>query len=120
MFPKRYITAVCPEYPDLKFQLLANPTGALYDELRLGYAGDDESRQKLGAAFVEAFAGGVVEGYGVKLDFSTAESAVGVLLDDNLPIDLRAWVRNAPIDIVEWGREQTRKNLGNSFGHGNS
>ena len=118
MFPKRFITAVCPEYPELKFQLLANPTGQLYDTLIRGHTSDDEAARALAAALVEAFAGARVEGYNVTLDFSTVDGALAVLRNEDLPVDLRAWIRNAPIDVVTWQREQIEKNWGTSFGTG--
>lgn len=118
MFPKRFVTATCPEYPDLKFKLLANPTGALYSALLEGSAVDNEKAALLGAALVEAYAGTVVEGYGATLDFSTPDRAIASVTDAALPVDLRTWLRNAPIDIVAWGREQIEKNYGASFTSG--
>lgn len=104
-FPKRFRHARPPEYPDLIFKVLANPDGKLYQRL-LGDASTEERSADLGAALSEAFGGEVVEGYGAKLDFSTADGAIAAVTNDDLPIDLRAWIRNAPIDIVSYERDE--------------
>lgn len=115
MFPKRFVTAICPEYPDLRFQLLANPSGALYRALLDGTTTTNEAAQALGAALSEAYASGRVEGYGVVLDFATAAGALAALTNEDLPIDLRTWIRNAPIDIVDHQRTTIEKNFQRSL-----
>lgn len=119
MFPKRFVDVMCPEYPDLKFKLLANPDGRLYQALLNGTTRDDESAAALGAALVEAYAGGRYEGYGAVLDFATADSAIATVMDEALPIDLRTWIRNAPIDIVDYQRSAIEKNFQRSLIGGN-
>lgn len=103
-FPKRFRHARPPEYPDLVFKVLANPDGKLYQRL-LGDASTEERSADLGAALSEAYGGEIVEGYGAKLDFSTAAGAIAAVTNEDLPIDLRAWIRNAPIDLISYERE---------------
>lgn len=118
MFPKRFVTAACPEYPELVFKLLANPSGELYQALLDGNTATKESKHALGSALAEAYAGGRYEGYGVTLDFSTAENAILAVTNLTLPIDLRQWIRNAPIDIVTHFREELEKNWPRSLVNG--
>ena len=114
-FPKRYRAAHCPDYPAADFRLLANPTGALYTALIEGHLGTEESAAALGAALSEAYGGGKVEAYEVVFDFSTAAGAVSTLRNEAIPIDLRAWLRNAPIDLVGYEREESAKNFAASL-----
>lgn len=111
MFPKRFRGVRPPEYPDLELKVLANPDGALYDTLLMGDLSTDERAAALGAALVTVYAGATVEAYGEVFDFSTAERALATLTNDALPVDLRSWLRNAPIDIVLYERGE----LGNDF-----
>jgi hypothetical protein len=111
MFPKRYRRARPPEYDDLTFRLLANPTGALYDTLLMGDASTPERKQELGAALVEAYGGEVVEAYGITFDFSSDDAAISTITNEAIPVDLRAWLRNAPIDIVSYERDEIAKNF---------
>lgn len=114
-FPKRYRQAKCPGYDDLTFRVQANPTGT---ELSALYDGDTETPERaasLGAMLVQSFGGDKIEGYGVALDFSTPESVITLLSDDAIPIDLRRWIRNAPMDVVSYEREEHAKNLAASF-----
>jgi hypothetical protein len=111
MFPKRYRRARPPEYDDLTFRLLANPTGALYDTLLMGDASTPERKQELGSALVEAYGGETVEGYGMTFDFSNADAAIATITAEQIPVDLRAWLRNAPIDIVAYERDEIAKNF---------
>lgn len=104
-FPKRLRSAKHPDYPEAVFSVLANPTGKLYDALLMGDTSTDENSQALGAALVEAYAGGKVEAYGVTFDFSTPAAAILTLKDERIPIDLRVWLRNAPTDLVAYERE---------------
>jgi len=115
MFPKRFESAICPEYPDLRFKLLANPSGAVYAALLDGNSATEEALAALGAALVEVYAGATIEGYGVVLDFSTVAGAVAALQNMELPADLRVWIRNAPVDIVQYQREQIEKNFQRSL-----
>ena len=114
MFPKRYVSAICPEYPELKFQLLANPDGVLFGHY-FGDVTDAAAAAIVGPAMVEAYAGGRIEGYGVVLDFSTADAAIETLRREELPMDLRTWMRNAPIDIVQHQRSEIEKNFQRSL-----
>lgn len=114
-FPKRYRSAICPGYPDLTFQVWANPTGAWYTAFLSADSETPERAAELGALLVEAYQGAKIEGYGVTFDFSTGASAVSLLSDDAIPIDLRRWIRNAPIDLVQFERDEHGKNLAVSF-----
>ena len=118
MFPKRFETAICPEYPDLRFKLLANPSGAVYEALLEGSTATEKDAAALGAAMVEVYAGTTVEGYGVVLDFSTVEGVLVVLKNTALPADLRFWIRHAPIEIVQYGRDEIEKNFQKSLING--
>lgn len=104
-FPKRFRPARPPEYDDLTFHILANPSGTLYQRLLSGDATTEERAADLGAALSEAYGGDRIEAYGGVLDFSTPEGAIKTVTDPDLPIDLRAWIRNAPIDLVAYERE---------------
>lgn len=110
-FPKRYRGARPPEYDKLTFRLLANPTGALYNTLLMGDANTSERKQELGSALVEAYGGETVEGYGMTFDFSTADAAIAMVTSEDIPVDLRAWLRNAPLDIVAYERDEIAKNF---------
>lgn len=108
-FPKRYRNARPLGYEELTFRLLANPDGKLHAR----YFGDTETEEHaadLGAALSEAFGGDVVRGYGEVLDFSTPEGAITAITDESLPIDLRIWIRNAPVEIVQYERETNAGN----------
>lgn len=117
-FPKRYRPAKCEGYPDLTFHVLANPTGAWYDAFLAADTETDERAQELGAMLCEAYQGEKLEAYGAVLDFSTGASAVALLSDDSLPIDLRRWIRNAPIGAVQFERDEHGKNYEASFNLG--
>jgi hypothetical protein len=93
-----------PEYPDLVLPIRVNPT--VNKLLAMIGAVDDE---ELGQLLAEAFNFAVVEAYGVTFDFSTPEAAAATLTNPDLPADLRFWIRNAPIEVVEWVREDTAK-----------
>lgn len=110
-FPKRFAACAHPEYPDAVFRILANPPGALYDALLMGTTATDEDAAKLGAAMQEAYGGATVEAYGVVFDFSTPAAAVTTLQHEATPVDLRAWLRSAPIDLVVYEREELGKNF---------
>lgn len=118
-FPSRFRKAVCPGYPEAEFRLFANPNGALYDALLMGDTSTPESTAKLGAALQEAFGADKVEAYGVVFDFSTPEAAIATIQAEGTPIDLRAWLRNAPIDVVSYERDEARSKLAASFEIGN-
>ena len=113
-FPKRYRGARPPGYEDLTFQVLANPTGVLFQRY-FGDAGTEEGAADLGAALSEAYNGARVEGYGVVLDFSTPTGAIDAVTSASLPIDLRNWIRNAPIEIVSYERDEVTKNFRDSL-----
>lgn len=100
-FPKRYVLASCPEYPDAKFRLLVNPSGRLWADLLVGSLADATSAAALGGALVEAYAGGTVEAYDIMFDFSTPEQAIATIKNEDIPADLRFWLRNAPAGIVD-------------------
>ena len=103
-FPKRYRGARPPGYEELTFRVLANPDGKLFNRY-FGDAGTEESAVDLGAALSEAYGGDVVKGYGATFDFSTPEGAIAAVTDEALPIDLRAWIRAAPYEMVRYERE---------------
>lgn len=111
MFPQRFRRAKCPNYEEAEFRILANPDGALYDALLTGDAATPENAHALGAALQQAYGGAKVEAYGETFDFSNPDAAIATIQNPALPIDLRAWLRNAPIDLVTFEREE----LGNSF-----
>lgn len=111
MFPQRFRRAACPNYAEAEFRVLANPDGKLYDALLTGDASTPERARELGAALQQAYGGAIVEAYGVTFDFSTPDASIETIQNPALPIDLRAWLRNAPIDLVTFEREE----LGNSF-----
>lgn len=117
-FPKRYRQAACPGYDDLSLRILANPIGVLYDALLSGDTETPEHSQALGAALQEAYGGDRVEGYGVAFDFSTPEQAIATIQNEAIPIDLRVWLRNAPLDLITFEREEASKNLKASFVRG--
>jgi len=110
-FPKRFRRVRPPEYEDLELRILANPTGVLYDALLSGDASTPDRALALGAALSEVYASERVEAYGVVFDFSTAETAMATIQNEAVPVDLRAWLRNAPIDLVVFERGE----LGNDF-----
>lgn len=110
-FPKRFVRVSHPDYPDAVFHVLANPIGSLYDALLMGNTATDEDAAKLGRAMQEAFAGETVEAYGVVFDFTTPTAAAATLQNEAIPVDLRTWLRNAPIDLVVYEREETAKNF---------
>jgi hypothetical protein len=103
-FARRFVNVTHPEYPDLTLPLHCNPTT---DQThRLIYA---DTEAEVGALLSEAYQGARVDAYGATFDFSAAETAWATLINPDLPTDLRYWLRNAPIEIVEWVREETRK-----------
>jgi hypothetical protein len=103
-FARRYINVSPPEYPDLSLPLHCNPTTETAH--RLIFA---DSEEEVGRLLSEAYNAAQVDAYGASFDFSTPERAWATLTHPDLPTDLRYWLRNAPIEIVEWAREETRK-----------
>lgn len=137
MFPKRYVDVTPEGYPDLTFRLWANPTGAHMREL-FGVAYPDQAERiaaleaedsedarlelavcrerqasslRLGLALVASYDAGVVTAYGYTFDFSTPEAAVKTIMDEAVPDDLRYWLLNAPVQIVEVARDDLGKSL---------
>lgn len=107
-FP-RVTRTVQPEgYDGLVFTLVVNLSGATFDALLT----DGDS---FGAALVTAYCGQCIEWHGYTFDFSTPEAARATLADPDLPIDLRWWLRNAPIEAIDVYLEQLRKNFRRSF-----
>lgn len=115
-FPKRYQTIRNPDYPDVVLDVLLNPTGTLYNDLIDGNSVD--KREMLGAALVAAYKGGKIEAYGESIDMSTADAALATLENESLPIDLRWWLRNAPLEIVDLERSEMGKKLAESLMNG--
>jgi hypothetical protein len=109
-FPKRVLNVSPPEYDDLAFDIHANPTGA---DITALCAVDDAT---LGAALVKAYGGVKADGYGVTFDFSTPEAAMQTIQNPDLPADLRFWLRNAPLDVVDYVREDVTKKFKRSLG----
>ena len=110
-FPNRYRRCTPPNYPDLTLSVLANPIGTLYQALLFGDASTPESAASLGDALVQAYAGARVEAYDMTFDFSTADAAIATINNDELPFDLRVWLRNAPNDLVAYERDEATKNF---------
>lgn len=108
-FPHRITRTVQPEgYDNLLFTLVVNLSGETFEVLAAG--GD-----ALGAALVEAYCGQTIEWQGYAFDFSTPENAMATLESPALPLDLRWWLRNAPIEAIDVYLEELRKNFRRSF-----
>lgn len=117
-FSKRFRDARHPEYPDAVFRILANPTGTLYDALLLGDASTEERAAQLGVALMEVYGAGKVEAYGVAFDFSSGAQALATIQAADTPVDMRRWLRNAPIELVDYERAENAKNWKASFDPG--
>jgi hypothetical protein len=103
-FLPRYENVTPPEYPDIVLPLHCNPTTEVAH--RLIFA---DSEEEVGALLSTAFRATKIAAYDTVLDFSTPAAAWKTLNSPELPIDLRYWIRNAPYEIIEITREETRK-----------
>jgi hypothetical protein len=103
-FLPRYENVTPPEYPNIVLPLHCNPTSEVAH--RLIFA---DSEEEVGALLSTAFRATKITAYDFTFDFSTPGAAWDTLTSAELPTDLRYWLRNAPIEIVEWAREETRK-----------
>jgi hypothetical protein len=78
------------------------------------------SSLRLGLALVASYDGGKVDAYGYTFDFSSPEAAVRTIMDEAVPDDLRYWLLNAPVQIVEVARNDLGKSLASSSAPGRS
>jgi hypothetical protein len=76
------------------------------------------SSLRLGLALVASYDGGKVEAYGYTFDLSSPEAAVRTVMDEAIPDDLRYWLLNAPVQIVEVARDDLGKSLRSASAHG--
>jgi hypothetical protein len=101
---------VQPEgYEGLVFTLTVNLTGAEFVALA------STEPATLGPALVKAFNGKKYEWGGLVFDFSTPEAALAMLERDDVPMDLKFWFRNAPIEATDVYLEHIRGNFRKSF-----
>lgn len=109
--PRRLVSCGHPNYPELAVSVLANPTGALFEQLLSGSTQDGEQGAVLGAALADAYDRMRYEVYGLVLDFTTAEAALATIKSPDLPDDLAQWLRNVPIELVLLERDEYAKNF---------
>lgn len=116
---------ISPEgYGDLVFTMVVNLSVADFTLLVVGYdtisetdgeaeqAKKRDQRLRYGAALSRAFSG---RAYPYGLDFTTPEAALATLERQDLPLDLRFWLNNAPAEAAEVYLEGLRKNFRSSF-----
>jgi hypothetical protein len=99
-FPPRIVEKSPDGYPDLVLPIRINITQREHDALYQGSTENEETTAQLGHGLSTVYNQACVSAYGYTFDFSTPEKAVETLLSDDLPLELRLWLRNAPVELI--------------------
>jgi len=115
-FPNITRTAQPEGYDDLIFTLTVNLSGADFNVLLRGHEPEDTSgRSAFGAVLAAVYNHERIEWRGHTFDFTDGDAALATLESLALPLDLRFWIRNAPVEAADVYLENLRKNFRRSF-----
>lgn len=99
---------------DLTFNVLSNPTNRELDGFlnARSYESEEDAareavRQQFGELLVVFFGKSQVESF----DFSHTEAAIATIESDDLPYDIKFWLKQAPLVAVRQMQDDIRKNL---------